>query len=208
MAALKKFLLAVSTVAVMAPAYAERDASIPLLPPNTLVGQIQIAAFQPFGQSFTPTLSSVGSISLWVINMNIDSQLVQDKTLTLNLYAGEGFNGPVLGSSTVNVDSRIGTLQGWVGLIEFNVGNVAVQSGQPYSFEVSAASARYGVYWSNEGNYAGGSAILLGTPSATDLYFGVSTVPELASYQLLLLGLASVAGVQFMRRRDRRGLDC
>lgn len=166
------------------------------------MGQIQVAAVQPLGQSFTATLPSVGAIWLRVINMNMDFQLAQDKTLTLELHAGGSLAGTVLGTSTVDVDALIGSLRGDEGLVEFGFGHVPVLSGQTYSFEVKAATTRFGVNWLSEGHYGGGQALLQGTGSAADLYFSVAAaVPEPAAYELLLLGLGLMVVAPVLRRR-------
>lgn len=196
--------LGLALAALAAPAWAAGPVYIPPPPLEVSESYIQVEAVAAFGQSFTPTMSSVGSIWLRATNMNLGFPLSEDKWLVLNLHEGEGFGGPLLASATANVEAAIGTEWNGSGLVEFSVGNVPVVSGQVYSFEVKAATARYGISWQTTNWYGDGNAFILGGPLAqTDLYFSVAaTVPELASYQLLLLALASAAGGSWLRRRQ------
>lgn len=177
----------------------------PVLVPLPLLeadqSEVQIAAAARFGQSFTPTASSIGTIWLRARNMNLGFPLDQDKWLTLNLHAGDSLGGPVLASSTIDVEAVIGRALGSAGLIEFSFGAVPVLSGQTYSFEVKAASERFGVNWQHNDWYAGGHAIALGGPvELSDLYFSIAApVPEPSAGQFLLLGLGLLAGLQRWR---------
>lgn len=204
---MKYALFAVALAALSAPVCAAEDVYIPLPPLNVDESQVQIAAVMPFGQTFTPTAPSVGTIWLRVRNMNVGFPYEQDKRLTLNLRAGEDFSGSVLATATANVEAVIGTLSGGEGLIAFYFDPVPVISGQTYSFEVRAATERYGVNWQHNNWYSGGAAIALGGAiPGSDLYFGVSAaVPEVGAYQLLLLGLGVITG--FRLRAGRAGRE-
>lgn len=203
---MKGTLLAAAIVAFGAPAWAAEDVYIPLPPLEVDESQIQVAAVMPFGQTFTPTMSTVGTIWLRVRNMNVGFAYEQDKRLTLNLRAGDDLSGAVLATATANVEAVIGALSGGEGLVAFYFDPVPVTSGLTYSFEVKAATERYGINWQHNNWYGGGSAIALGSAvPGSDLYFGVSAaVPELGIYQLLTLGLGFMAVLRLRAGLPRR----
>lgn len=201
MSTVRKALQGMVFSSLSMPVWAAGVVYIPLPPLEADESQIQIEAVAPLGQSFMPTESSVGSIWLRARNMNLDFPMHEDKWLTLNLHAGDGFAGPVLATATVNVEAVIGSLIGDEGLIEFSFGHVPVVSGQVYSFEVKAATARYGINWQHTDWYGGGHAFALGGPlTITDLYFSVAAaaVPEPASYALMAAGASLLP---WLRRR-------
>lgn len=173
----------------------------PLAPPQYALGQVQIATMQPFGQSFTATSSTITSIGLLFLNMNMDVDMSRDHFVDLTLYDGADFSAPVLASSRVNVDSVIGTSQFATGPVYFSVGSVPVAVGTTYSFELKAATARFGVYWPGRESYDGGNALFFGAPIDADLHFAVmSAVPEPMAATLLVAGcMLLVAAVRRQR---------
>lgn len=202
---MKRTSLAAAMVAFSAPVWAAEDVYIPLPPLEVDESQIQVAAVTPFGQTFTPTMPTVGTIWLRVRNMNVGFPYEQDKRLTLNLRAGDDLSGAVLATATANVEAVIGALSGGQGLIAFYFDPVPVTRGLTYSFEVRADTERYGINWQHNNWYGGGSVIALGSAvPGSDLYFGVSAaVPELGTYQLLLLGLGLMAASRLRARPPR-----
>lgn len=162
----------------------------PLTPPYASMGQVQIAVMEPFGQSFLATTSTVSSIGLYMLNMNMDFDMSKDLFVDLSLYGGPDFSSPAMATTRVNVDAVIGANLAAEGPVYFPLGSVPVQSGSVYTFEVRVATARYGVYWPGMDTYDGGSAIFFGTPIDADLHFAVmGTVPEMPIGSLLLAGV-------------------
>lgn len=200
---MKQIFAALALAALGGPAWAAGDVYIPLPTLEVDESQIQVAAVMPFGQTFTPTEPTVGTIWLRVTNMNVGYLYEQDKWITLDLHAGDDFSGPVLASATTHVEALLGTQQGSVALVGFGFADAAVTSGQTYSFEVKVASARYGVNWQHNDWYGGGHAIALGGAiPGSDLYFSIAAVPEPAAWQFLLLGAALFVGLR--RRHSKR----
>lgn len=164
-------------------------------PPQCCDGvQTQIAVQHPFGQSFTATASRIDTIWLRLSNMNMSFEWAQDRFVTLRLYAGEGFEGQLLRSSTVDVDAILGQTLNSEAVIGFDFGTHPVAMGQQYSFQVLATSPRYGTYWVGNDQYKGGRAILQGSFfDDPDVYFSVtSAVPAPPSALFMLAGLAGV----------------
>lgn len=203
---MKRALSVVAIAALGANAWARDDVYIPLPFLNADESQVQIAAVMPFGQTFVPSRPTVGTIWLSVRNMNVGYPYERDKRLTLRLRTGADFSGAVLASSSADVEAVIGTLLGGEGLIAFYFEPLAVISGQTYSFEVQASTARYGVNWQHNDWYGSGNAIALGgSIPGSDLYFGVSAaVPEVDVHQLFLLGVTFAIGLPFGRARLAR----
>ncbi|GCL65099.1 hypothetical protein [Pseudaquabacterium pictum] len=153
-------------------------------------GATGIEVQQPMGQSFIANGDSVHTVELQLLNMNISLELSQDRLVTLDLYEGVGFQGAHLASQTVDVDRILGRLAGTQGQVDFALGGVAVVPGQPYSFQLRAATARFGSVWFAGNAYADGHAILQGEAfDDPDLYFGIRAVSEPCSVLLLTAGL-------------------
>lgn len=170
-------------------------------------GVIGIAAQQPLGQSFVASGDSIGVVELRLLNLNMWFELSQDRLVTLDLFDGVGFGGLQLASKTVDVDRLLGGLVGAESQVDFDMGGVAVVPGQAYSFQLRAATARFGSVWLSGNPYADGQAILQGQPfDDPDLYFGISAVPEQRSDLLLATGLMLFGWLSFRRRTSRA--DC
>jgi hypothetical protein len=150
---------------------------------------------QPFGQSFTPSLSSVDFIRIFVTGGALG-----DGTIYVNLR-GDSITGPVLGSTspvTVSLATQ--------GFVTFFFGSpVAVAPGTTYFFQpVLQSGGGWAVNTSQFYNYAGGTLYSDGVASANvDMWFreGI-VVPEPSSTVLVLVG-ALLAGFAQLRSRHR-----
>jgi hypothetical protein len=90
--------------------------------------------------------------------------------------------------------------------VYFPLQNVPMTVGALYSFELQAATARYGVYWPSMENYDGGNAIFFGAPIDADLHFAVlGAVPEPFAGALLLAGVPLL--LLMTRQRNARALQ-
>ena len=168
---------------------------------------IQINAFAPVGQSFTANSSSIETIELALRNFNLPGNEL-DHTVTVTLFAGEGFEGAQLSQSTVDVDAILGTDP--VGIfrwISFGIGNIPLIIGDVYSFLVFDSTPRFGLNYNRGDVYAGGHAYnadlgfgTFGDVLNNDLAFRVTTtataVPEPMSLSMFLLGLLLLAWVR------------
>ena len=161
---------------------------------------IQINAFAPVGQSFTANSSSIEAIELALRNFNLPGN-ESDHAVTVTLFEGEGFGGPHLFQSTVDVDAILGTdpvaIFRW---ISFGMGNIPLIIGDAYSFLVFDSTPRFGLNYNRGDVYAGGHAYnadlgfgTFGDVLNNDLTFRITTtataVPEPASLSMFLFGV-------------------
>jgi len=149
---------------------------------------------QPWGQSFTPGLSSIDFIRLKLYDDNTNNGL--GVTLLLNLRAGS-ISGSLLGSTAPLLIAN-----GTGGAVDFVFpGGIPVTPGVVYFFEPVVQSGDLWRIDAKEYNYVGGSVFAAGLPvSGSDLWFREGIiVPEPSSLTLALSGLACFAG--FIRRR-------
>ena len=167
---------------------------------------IQINAFAPVGQSFTANSSNIESIELALRNFNLPGN-ESDHTVTVTLFGGEGFGGPQLFQSTVDVDAILGTDP--VGIfrwISFGMGNIPLIIGDVYSFLVFDSTPRFGLNYNRGDVYAGGHAYnadlgfgTFGDVLNNDLAFRVTAtatdLPEPISLSMFLAGLFLLAWV-------------
>jgi hypothetical protein len=153
---------------------------------------------QPFGQSFTPTLSSVGFIQLQFIDA--DSQGHSGATVYVN-FLENSITGTVL-ESTTPVSMPDGALD-YVATFLFPT-PVSVTPGTTYYFQPVVVQPGSDDPWGvidGSYNYSGGTAYVQGTSFPNlDLWFreGVIAAPEPSCGLLALLG---VAGFYFYRRK-------
>jgi hypothetical protein len=149
---------------------------------------------QPFGQSFTPSLSGVDFIRLYLgngvpfdngpatlhINLRADSitGTILDSTQPLTL--APGFNGPATFIFSNPVRLTAGTMYYFQPVVD--IGGIWGAAGSPNNY-----------------NYPGGTIFGLGVPNAAeDLWFREGIiVPEPSSAALILLG----TGCWFLSRR-------
>jgi hypothetical protein len=147
---------------------------------------------QPWGQSFTPGLSSVDFIRLKLYDNNTNNGL--GATLSVNLRAGS-ISGSLLGST-----DPVFIPNGTGGTVDFVFpGAISVTPGVVYFFEPVVQSGDLWRIDSNEYNYAGGSVFAGGLPvSGSDLWFREGIiVPEPASAWLLV----PIVGILAWRHR-------
>jgi hypothetical protein len=168
---------------------------------------IQINAFAPVGQSFTASSSSIETIELALRNFNLPGNEL-DHTVTVTLFGGEGFVGPQLSQSTVDVDAILGTDPvGVFWWISFGMGNIPLVIGDAYSFLVFDSTPRFGLNYNLGDVYAGGHAYnadlgfgTYGDVVNNDLAFRVTTtataLPEPVSLSIFLLGILLLAWVR------------
>lgn len=157
---------------------------------------------QPIGQSFTPTLSSVGFVRLYI--QNGEEMPIPPATVYVNLLANS-ITGPVLGQSE-SVSLPGGQFTD-APLNFFFVSPVTVTPGVTYYLQPVAESNPDVTYVIASGYlYSGGTLFLNGAPySPEDLWFreGI-VVPEPSALWLVLLG----SGVWlFLRNKKRFGLS-
>ncbi len=153
---------------------------------------IPLQTEQPLGQSFTPTLSSIGFVQLLITNVNGSNP---GSTLGVNLLAGSitgtliASTDPVIlppdftfGAATFYFASPVSLIPSTQYFLQ-----PVLQSGDP------GVAVREGAF-----NYAGGEAYYLGFQDPSlDLWFREGITPEPATWALLLTG----AALLYLRRR-------
>ena len=156
---------------------------------NLLEGTTGIQSNQPMGQSFTPTLSSIGFIRLWLYDGAFPNGV--PGSAYINLRSGS-INGPILGST-----SLVPLPANSVGFTDFIFDTpVALTPGTQYYFQpVLQDSLSRGL---NQANYfyAGGTLILNGQPDPRDrdLWFREGIIiPEPSVVSLILLSVGIFA---------------
>ena len=130
------------------------------------------------GQSFTPALTSIGYAEF-------DLLYTSGSTLQLELYAGSGYGGTLLGESA---SDAIGSTD--PGVVDFDLlSTVALTPGNIYTLSLSDSTGSFGSLESTVNPYAGGDVFVDGSEeSSFDTVFteGTST-PEPSSFLLLAL---------------------
>ncbi len=152
--------------------------------------------YQPLGQSFTPSLSSVQFISLNLYDGDPSPSL--GGTVRINLRSNS-ITGTILGISTA-----VFLPDDFFGVTNFVFSApVAVSPGVTYYFQPVIESGNLGVgSFVTDGSYTGGTEIYQGVPiTDRDLWFqeGITVIPEPSSAVLALLG----GGVWLFVRRWR-----
>jgi hypothetical protein len=164
-----------------------------------------ISQFAPVGQSFTPSLSSVGFVRLWNADLKPGTGLGAD--IYVNLRSGS-ITGPVIGTSdTIDFPPFVfgNTNQGFAAFTNFVFSTpVTVTPGTQYFLQVVEAS---GGDWTigapKAYGYMGGDAIVDGiVETSVDFWFGEGIIqaPEPSSLALMAISGGVVA---FWRRRRR-----
>lgn len=148
----------------------------------------------PFGQSFTPTLSSIGFIRLKLSDGNINDGL--GATVFVNLRSGS-ISGPIIGTTDpVSMPSL------FLGVAQFTLRNsVPLTPTSTYYLEPVLQSGGTWCLFAGSLSYPGGSFYENGQPVLqTDLWFREGTVvPEPSTFALLALGASALV----WRRRSR-----
>jgi hypothetical protein len=151
-------------------------------------GGVSIQSNQPLGQSFTPALSSIGFIRLFI-------GAASGTTLYVNLRTNS-ITGPILDSTDFVAFSN--AAQGYTNF--FFSKPVALVPGTTYYLELGLQSGGGSIIAYNGYNYAGGNAFEQGVSlPSIDLWFreGI-VVPEPSSLSLIL-----GSGVLFYVRRKK-----
>ena len=150
-------------------------------------------------QSFTPSLSAVGFVRLFISDNNAQDLL--GTILVVNLRSSS-MSGPILAST-----APVALPTGWAAIVNFVFDNPApVIPGDTYYFDimrldgVDTWTANINFY-----NYAGGTLFLAGTPdpSNRDMWFreGIYVVPEPSSAAVFLIGSGLIS---WRLRKPRR----
>jgi hypothetical protein len=146
-------------------------------------GSVAFQSLSPYGQSFTPMLSSIGFVQLQLTDKNSGKSL--GGTLVVNLRS-DSITGTILGSTTPLLLS-----DGFSGLTTFLSSTaVALTPETIYYLEPIVQSGDQWTINAGEYNYPGGMVFGNGGPApASDVWFreGI-VVPEPSSLALLLLG--------------------
>jgi PEP-CTERM motif len=160
-------------------------------------GGSSLQTAQPFGQSFTPSLSTVGFVQL-----DLFSSASSPASLYVNLRS-DSINGPILGiTDTITLAGPFDVQPSFI----FST-PVSVTSGTTYYFQPVLISGATGVGGEFVFDYPGGSEIFQGAPSAggRDLWFREGIlVPEPSAWALLLVSGGAIA-LGWRRRKKASG---
>jgi hypothetical protein len=157
---------------------------------------LDLQAVQPFGQSFTPSLTSVGFVRLYLYDSYTPNTL--PGTLYVNLRAGS-ITGQVLGTST-----PVTLAPHFNGLVDFFFQTPVSLTPQTTYFlqPVLQSGNRWGIF-ADTYNYPGGTEWSQGAAvPSRDLWFREGIViPEPSSAALGLLGPGAFIALRFIQRR-------
>ena len=147
-------------------------------------GTVVIQANQPLGQSFTPTLTSIGFIRLFVGDTTLNGL---GATLVVNVRANS-ITGAILGTS-----DAVAMPDGFFGYPNFFFPTpVAVTPNDTYFFQpvLQSGDSTWAVVAYNAYNYSGGMGYANGLANPTiDLWFREGIiVPEPGAVALVLVG--------------------
>jgi hypothetical protein len=165
---------------------------------NTGGGDFPIGYEQPMGQSFTPTLTSVGFVQFEFLDFPNGSV---GGNVYVNLWSGSLGTGTLLDSTT-----SVFVPNGAFGLLETFLFSspLAVSPGTTYYFQpvLQSGDTTMTIIADNTYNYSGGTLYWNGSPNPNnaDAWFreGI-VVPEPSAGALVLLGAG--AAFYFQRRR-------
>ena len=163
---------------------------------NSGEGAPGIQSNQLIGQSFTPSLTAVGFIRLYLTDGSFNGV---GATVSINLRANS-IGGAILGSTQpVTVPDRFASYSDFL----FST-PVDVTPGISYFIQpvLISGDSTFGVGARNSFNYSGGTAYFSGQPSTfVDLWFreGI-VVPEPSAAALILAGLAMTRFIRKSRK--------
>src|SRR5579862_2132891 len=150
----------------------------------------------PTGESFIPTLSSVGFVEFYLG----DPIRVQGPTMSVDLWSGSLGSGTLLGQS-----SPVSLPTTFVGIVAFSFANpISVTSGTTYYLQPVIQTGDSEQIGEVPGTaYPNGMAFISGTAQpGADLWFREGIiVPEPSCFSLALLGILAIYPVLWNRRR-------
>lgn len=154
---------------------------------NLIEGAAGLQSAQPLGQSFTPSLSSIGFVELNLYDG--DTLHTAGATVFVNVRSNS-VTGPILGSSAM-----VFMPDGFFGVTNFIFSTpIGLAPGQTYYLQPLVQSGDGWGSYVTDGSYAGGTEIYQGVPvPGRNLWFreGV-VVPEPSSVLLLVLGFGAL----------------
>jgi hypothetical protein len=163
-----------------------------------LEGGMGIQSSHPIGQSFTPALSSVGFISLYLYDAGIGAL---GATVSVNLRSSS-LDGTILGSTEpVSMQNAFAGFTNFIFSTPVQVTPGAVYFIQPVVQSGDAWGINKAQY-----NYAGGTAFYQGAPDASsDLWFGEGIIiPEPSPWVLLLASSMCFFANRIHRKKSTR----
>jgi hypothetical protein len=164
---------------------------------RSFAGGYEFQQEQPFGQSFTPSLASIGFVQMEFIG---GLQQLGGATVYVNLRA-DSISGPILSST----DPVFMPLPSTYAITNFFFPTpVAITPGTTYYLQpvVQSGNNQWGII-GGPYNYQGGTLFWNGTPDPNgyDAWFREGTlVPEPSCALLLLLGIAGMCAARRVRR--------
>ncbi len=169
-------------------------------------GGLAFAVTNNIGQTFTPTLTSLEVVELWLMDTGPGNGWTN--TLTVNIFE---LDGTLLGSSAPQIFAD-GYGGGIAALSHFDFAPIALVPGSKYiiGFNVSTTGAfvDLGIIGYDPGTYTGGGLWLWSTMSenpTADLVFAegpaARQAPEPASMLLYGVGLLGYAGRRYFTRK-------
>ena len=147
----------------------------------------QIQAWSPIGQSFVAQSPRIGTVGVFITDYNAT---IDDHSISIDLYAGEGAGGTLLATREVEAIP-----DGHYDFVEVDFSSVTLDVGSAYSIMLRNDTIRWGVPFSFTDAYAGGSMIKAGVPEPVDLGFRVlPLLPDMARPTVSVVNVAPVVG--------------
>jgi hypothetical protein len=180
-----KKLLITMLLLTMRAAYGQGTLIVDQESTNLIEGGAILQTGQPLGQSFTPTFSSIGFVTL---DLNDAGDLTQlGATVYINLRSNS-ITGPVLDSTT-----PVFMPNAFFGTTNFFFSTfVALTPGVMYYLEpIAEPGSDFWGWYGADASYTGGSEIYQGSPVPNhNLWFqeGIVIVPEPSTVALVLIG--------------------
>ena len=191
---------------------------------------VQVASFDPIGQTFTAFSDIISSVGFQFITLP-SFPAAPRGPLTLSIFAGEALNGSALFTTSFNLPQSVNNRDTpvWVDVV---VPELAVARNQTYSLVLNASTAfpalvmgpgfssQTGQFFGGDA-YAGGKLISTGTTYANcqgaanncDANFRVTgnlvaaAVPEPGAWAMMIVGFLAVGGAMRATRARRPQLN-